>query len=86
MFKSNLVVPGDSPLIAVGYKFDVWKVIYFIAKEDTGKKILVFTICISTLNRLIMLPFALLLISFSCISSLYMLMMLNPTTNQVSLF
>ena len=27
--------PGDRPLIGIGYKYTTWKVIYFVATEDT---------------------------------------------------
>ena len=30
------MVPGDRSLIAIGYKYNVWKVIYFIAIDNAG--------------------------------------------------
>ena len=36
MLSSNLMVPRDRSLIAIGYKYNVRKVIYFIVIENTG--------------------------------------------------
>ena len=36
MFISKPVVPGYIPLIAIGYKYNTWKVLSFIVTEDAG--------------------------------------------------
>ena len=36
MLKRNYMVPGDRPIIAIGYKYNTRKVLYFIAKTDAG--------------------------------------------------
>ena len=36
MLKSNLMVSLDRLLIAIGYKYNTRKVLYFISTEDTG--------------------------------------------------
>ena len=38
MLKSKTMLPGDSTLIAIGYKYNAWKVVYLIVIEDTGSK------------------------------------------------
>ena len=30
------MVPGDRPLIAIGYKYNAWKVISFIVTDNAG--------------------------------------------------
>ena len=32
------MVPGGRPISAIGYKYNSWKVLYFIATEDAGIK------------------------------------------------
>ena len=50
-----------------------------------GAKRQVFPIYLSTLTSFLMFPFSLLIVLLSCISSLGILMMFTPTTNQGSL-
>ena len=38
VLKRKYVVPGDMPLISIGYKYNTWTVIYFIDTEDVGRK------------------------------------------------
>ena len=30
------MLPGDRPLISIGYKYNVWKVLYFIVTDNSG--------------------------------------------------
>ena len=32
----NPMVPGGRPIIAIGYKYNAWNVLYFITKDNTG--------------------------------------------------
>ena len=32
------MMPRDRPIITIGYKYNTWKVISFVATEDTGRK------------------------------------------------
>ena len=36
MLRSKPMVPGDRPLIATGYKYNVWKVLSFLVTENAG--------------------------------------------------
>ena len=36
MLRSKCMVPGDGPIIAIGYKYNARKVLYFIAIADAG--------------------------------------------------
>ena len=36
MLRSKLLVPGGSPLIDIGYKYNVQKVLYFIVTDNAG--------------------------------------------------
>ena len=38
MLKRKTMLPGDRTLIAIGYKYNAWKVVYLIFIEDTGSK------------------------------------------------
>ena len=81
------MVSGGRMLISIGYKYNVRKVLYFIVAEDAGghKGSHSIFIYVYTPTIFIMFPFSLLLVPLSCISSLDLLMIFNPTTNQVSL-
>ena len=60
MFKGKSMVSGDRLLIAIGQKYNTQMVLYFVATEDAGKK-LVLIIYLSNLTHLLMFPFNLLL-------------------------
>ena len=36
VLRSKSVVPGDRPLISIGYKYNMQKVLYFIVTDNTG--------------------------------------------------
>ena len=36
VLRSKPMVPGDRTLIAIGYKYNAWKVLYFIVIDNTG--------------------------------------------------
>ena len=36
VFKSKPMVPGDRPIIAIGYTYNAQKVLYFIVIDNTG--------------------------------------------------
>ena len=36
MLKGKPIVPGDRPIIAIGYNYNTWKVLYFIVTGDAG--------------------------------------------------
>ena len=85
MLRSKPMVPGDRPLIAIGYKYNAWKVISFIVTDNTGstntgipylsKYPDQFTnVAIRSVARPLVMSILFLL-----------LMMLTPTTNQDSL-
>ena len=57
--------------IFFGYKYNMRKVIYFISKEDVGSTKSGIYYYLSTLKRFIMLSFALFIVPFLCLSSLY---------------
>ena len=62
VLRSKHMVPGDRPLIAIGYMYNMWKVLYFIVTDNAGRaQRLVFPIYLSILTNLLMLSFALLL-------------------------
>ena len=37
MLRSKPVVPGDRPLISIGYKYNVWNVLFLIVTDNTGR-------------------------------------------------
>ena len=76
------MVPGCRTLIDTGYKYNTWKVLYFIVTEDEGSIKSGIPYLYKYPGHFIMLLFALLLLPLPCISSLDMLMWLIPTTNQ----
>ena len=78
------MVTMDMPLIAIGYKYNARKVLFFIVTDNKGSKKLVLPIYLSILNNLIILPFALLLVPLLCQKNL-LLMRLTLTKNQDSL-
>ena len=36
MLRRDPLVPGDRPLIDIGYKYNAWKVLYSIVTDNTG--------------------------------------------------
>ena len=81
MLSSKPMIPRGRTLTPIGYKYTTQKVLCFIVTDDAGRKSQLLPIYLSNLNSFLMLPFNLLLIPLSCISSLDLLMRLNPTTN-----
>ena len=79
------VVPGGRPLIANGYKYNVRKVVSFIVIEVSGNTKSGLPYLSKDPDQFSIFPFVLLLVPLSCISSLGLLMRLNPTTNQGNL-
>ena len=82
VLKSKPMVPRGRPLIDIGYKYIVWKVISFIFQIMQGSHRQGFPIYLSFLTSLLMFPFALFLVPFSCLSFLEQLMGLTPTKNK----
>ena len=83
--KMKSTVPGERPLIDIGYKYNAQKVLYFINAEDSGITKYGITIYLGTLTHLMMLKLSLLLVLLSCISSLDLLTRLTTTTNPASM-
>ena len=79
------MLPGYSPLIAIGYKYNYQKAVYFVTTEDSGRESMVLPIYLIALTIILMLQFATLLVSLSCKSYLYLLMRLKTKTNPSSL-
>ena len=75
------MVPGDRPIISIGYKYNVWKFFSFIVTENAWIKYTVLYYLLSNLTSFIILTFTLLLFPLSCISPSDLLMSLTPTTN-----
>ena len=82
ILKRKYTVTRDINLIAIGYKYNYRKVPNYIYTEGTWTKKDGIPYYLSNLTSLIMLTFALLLVPFSCLSSLDLLMRLNPTKIQ----
>ena len=85
MLRSKPMVPRGRPLITIGYKYNVWKLLFLLLQKTQVAQRQVLTICLSTLTSFLMLPISLLLSPFPYISSLDILMRLTPTTNKGSL-
>ena len=66
VLRSKPMVPGGWPLIDIGYKYNVRKVLYFIVRTTQVAQRLVFPIYPSILTSLLMFPFALLLVPLLC--------------------
>ena len=79
------MLPGERPLTHIGYKYNMWKVICFIDNEDAGNKKADIIYYLSILTHLLILPFTLLILFLSCLSSLNLLIRLTPITNSYSL-
>ena len=62
MLKIKYVFHGYRPIIYISYTYNIWKVVYFIATEDSG--------IIKAIIYFIMFPFSLLLILFPLLSYL----------------
>ena len=85
MFNRKPMVYRYRPLVSIGYKYNAWKVLYFIDTEYAGSAKADISYLSSTLNSLPMLLFSLLIVPLSCLSSLDMLMRINPTTKPDSM-
>ena len=85
VLRSNSVVPEGGPLIAIGYKYNMRKVIYFIVIEVAGNTKSGLPYLSKYPYQFYIFSFVLLLSPLSCISSLVLLMRFNPTTTQDSL-
>ena len=84
VFRSKPMVPGDRPLIAIGYKYNARKVLYFIVTENarsTNTGITYLSKYPDQFNNVAICPVACPLV----MSKNLLLMRLNPTTNQDSL-
>ena len=78
------MVPGDRPLITIGYKYNARKILYFIVTDNSGSTKTCIT-CLSMYpDQFTNFSFALLLVPLLCQKNL-LLMRLTPTTNQDSL-
>ena len=66
VLSSKPIVPGDRTLIAIGYKYNARKVLYFIVTENAGSTKTGIPYYLSILTNLLMLPFALLLVPLLC--------------------
>ena len=64
LFIIKLTMPADKPIIAIDYKYNYHKVLYFVTTEDEGRKRLVLPIYIITLTSLLMFTFDLFLLLF----------------------
>ena len=84
MLKRNSTVPRENLLITIGYKYNYWEALYFIATEEEGRKKGGIPYYLSTLTRMLMFSFALLNAPLSCVLYLGMLMSLTPTTKPYS--
>ena len=85
VLRSKSVVFGGEPLISIGCKYNMRKVISFIVVEVSGSTKSCLPYLFKYPEQFSILPFALLLVPLSCISSLGLLMRLNTTTNQGSM-
>ena len=65
MLKIKSTVSGERPLIDIGYKYNVRKILYFVATEDTGSTSIISPIYPSTPTRFLFFLFSLLLVLFS---------------------
>ena len=62
-------VPRDKPIIAIEYRYNHQKVIHFVTSEKIEIKSMYFPTYLIKLTSFLMLPFSLLLVSLSCLSS-----------------
>ena len=66
MLRSKPMLPGDRPLISIGYKYNAWKVLYFIVTDNSGSTKTGITYLSKYPEKLLMLPFTLLLVPLLC--------------------
>ena len=85
MLRSKNIVPGGRPIISIGCKYNVQKVIYFIVTDNTGITQAGLPYLYKYPDQFSNVEISLLLVPLSCISSLGLLMRLTPTINQGSL-
>ena len=76
------MLPGFRPIISIGYKYNMRKVISFIVTDNAGSTEARIPYYLTILTSFLMFSFILLLVPFYCISSLGMLMRLTATKNQ----
>ena len=79
------MMPGGRLITAIGYRNNECKVLYFIVTDNTWTTNSDIPYLSNYPELFLMFTFALLLIPLSFISSLDLLMMSTPTTNQGSL-
>ena len=82
MLKSKLMVPGDRPLIAIGYKYNARKFLSFIVTENAGSTQEDLTYLSKYLGQFTNVTISLFLAPLSCLSYLGKLMRFTPTINQ----
>ena len=74
VFSIKSMVPVERPLLAIGYKYNSRKVLFFLLQQWRGALHWVFLIYRSILTNFLMSQFTLLLTPFSCLSFLVQLM------------
>ena len=85
VFRSNPMVPGAGHLLLLATSIKRGRFNILLLQKTQGSHRQVFPIYLSILTNLLMLPFALLLVPFSCQGFLLLLMRLTPTTSQGNL-
>ena len=85
MLRSNHMVPGDRPLVAIGYNYNARKVLSFIVTDNAGRTNTGIPYFPSILTNLLMFPFALLLVPLLCQIIFLLYMRLTHTTSQDNL-
>ena len=86
IFHRNPIVPGNRSLISIGYNYNYWMVVNFVATEGSGSKNMALTIYLIYLNSLLLFPFNLFLVPISCISSLDLSMKFTLTKIETVIF
>ena len=72
VFKRNSMLPVDMLILAIGYKYNYLKVVYFISNWGLGSTKAVIPYYLSTLTILIMFMSVQLFSPRSCLNSFYM--------------
>ena len=85
VLKIKSVVPKDRPLISIGYKYKIQKVLYLIATEDTGNIKADITFVFNYPEPFDNVDIKPVYHPLLCLSNLYRLMRLNNTKKRVSL-
>ena len=70
VLRSKPMVTGETPLLAISYKYNSGKVISFVATAGAGSNALSITYLSKYLDQFLMSQFALLFVLFSCLSFL----------------